>query len=150
MIDRFGRTISLTTKDGEDIYSADGVTISWPEGVAEVVVLAAFDAQAPEGWTPPLPVPQVISDRQFFQQAAVEGLITQEEALAAVQTGAIPAALQVVVDSISDPDQKFAATMLLSGATQFERHHPLTEVVGQSLGWDAEQIDEFFRQAAQL
>jgi len=99
---------------------------------------------------PPVFVPPVISDRQFFQMAAMGGIITQAEALAAVQTGVIPSVLQTVVDGITDPDQKFAATMLLSGATQFERVHPLTEAVGAYLGWTSEQIDQFFIQAAGL
>ncbi len=99
---------------------------------------------------PPPLVPNLISDRQFFQQAAISSLITQSEALAAVQTGAIPAVLQTVVDGIVDTDEKFAATMLLSGATVFERNHPFTEAVGAALGWTSEQIDQFFTQAATL
>lgn len=99
---------------------------------------------------PPPPVPQIISDRQFFQQAAISGLITQAEALAAVKTGDIPATLQAIVDSITDVNEKFAAEMLLSGATTFDRLHPLTEVVRVSLGWTPEQIDQFFTSAAQL
>lgn len=99
---------------------------------------------------PPPPVPQSISDRQFFQMAAVAQIITQAEALAAVQVGTIPAVLQTIVDGIPDPDEKFAATMILSGATQFERTHPLTEAVGGYLGWTSEQIDQFFVSAAGL
>lgn len=96
------------------------------------------------------PVPQIISDRQFFQQAAILGVITQGEALAAVATGAIPAVLQTVVDGITDPDQKFAATMLLSGATIFERYHPFTNAVGAALGWTSDQVDQFFVAASKL
>ena len=96
------------------------------------------------------PVPQIISDRQFFQQAAVLSLITQAEALAAVQTGAIPAMLQTVVDELPDADTRFAATMLLAGATQFERNHPLTVEVGVHLGLTTAQVDDFFIAAAQL
>lgn len=99
---------------------------------------------------PPPPVPQFISDRQFFQQAAVDGLITQDEALAAVATGTIPASLQTIVDGITDPAQQFAAKMLLSGATVFERNHALTETVGAAFGWTSQQIDTFFQQASAL
>lgn len=117
---------------------------------------AEYQAWLAEGKTPDpappeyVPPPRLISDRQFFQQAAVMSIITQAEALAAVQTGAIPAVLQTIVDGITDPDQKFAATMLLSGATIFERNHPFTEAVGAALGWTSEQIDQFFIAAAQL
>jgi hypothetical protein len=98
----------------------------------------------------PPPVPQQISDRQFFQQAAVDGLITQDEALAAVSTGAIPAVLQTIVDGITDPAEQFVAKMLLSGATVFERTHPFTEAVAAALGWTSEQINGFFVAAYQL
>lgn len=99
---------------------------------------------------PPLHVPDQISDRQFFQQAAISQIITEDEALAAVATGAIPAVLQTIVDGISDPAQRFAAKMLLSGATVFDRHNPLTESVGAALGWTSAQIDQFFIDAGVL
>lgn len=109
------------------------------------------EGNTPEPYVhPPPPTPQQISDRQFFQQAAIASIITQDEAIAAVATGAIPVVLQAIVDGITDADQKFAATMLLSGATVFERNHPLTEAVGASLGWTSEQIDEFFFAADKL
>lgn len=91
-----------------------------------------------------------ISDRQFFQQAAIAGVITQAEALAAVQTGTIPSVLAAIVDSIPDAAQKFAAQMLLAGATEFSRTHPLTDAIGAALTWTPEQIDQFFSAAAQL
>lgn len=99
---------------------------------------------------PPPPVPETISDRQFFQQAAIAGLITQAEALAAVQTGTVPAVLMNVINALPDAMQKFAAEMMLAGATQFNRHHPLTEAVGAALSWTPEQIDQFFIAAAAL
>lgn len=107
-------------------------------------VLEAWEMEEP----PPAIVP--ISDRQFFQQAAQQGIITEAEALAAVQTGAIPVTLQTIVDAIADPQQKFAAQMILSGATTFERNHPLTQSIGTSLGWTDNAIDDFFRAAAAL
>jgi hypothetical protein len=99
---------------------------------------------------PRTPVPQTISDRQFFQMATISGLITQADALAAVQTGTIPPVLAAVIDGLPDDAQKFVAQMTLAGATIFERHHPLTEAVGVALGWTSEQIDQFFIQAAEM
>lgn len=98
---------------------------------------------------PPVIIPE-ISDRQFFQQAAIQGMITQEEALAAVQTGSIPANLQSIVDTIQNESEKFAATMILSGATTFNRNHPLTETIGDYLGMTSDQIDSFFLDASRL
>lgn len=100
---------------------------------------------------PPAPPKVVtISDRQFFQALAMFGTITQQEALDAVKVGAIPAALQVMVDAIQDADDRFAAEMLLSGATIFRRDHPLVSSIGAAQGMTEQQIDSFFASAAQL
>ena len=95
------------------------------------------------------PVPPVISDRQFFQQLALMGVITQQEALDAVKTGAIPAALQMVVDALP-PSAKFAAEMSLSGAVEFRRAHPLTSSLGVAMGWTSPEIDQLWRDASRL
>ena len=94
-------------------------------------------------------VPQTISDRQFFQQLAIAKVISQEEALAAVKTGDIPSALSGFIAALPDA-ARFNAEMLLSGATVFQRNHPLTNAVAMAQGMTADQVDEFFRQAAKL
>lgn len=132
-------------------------------GIPSLLVLPNLQVCAPalgveyaghilEQWMmdPPPPVIQDVSDRQFFQQAAVQGIITQAEALAAVQTGTIPAVLQAVVDGIEDAGEKFAAQMILSGATIFQRNAPLTASLGAAFGWMPEQIDAFFLAASAL
>jgi hypothetical protein len=96
------------------------------------------------------PVPRLISDRQFFQALALQGAITQEEALAAVRTGAIPAAMQTFIDAIPDQQQQFGATMLLSGAVEFDRNHPLVESFRQAMGWTVQQTNDLWRLAAAL
>jgi hypothetical protein len=100
---------------------------------------------------PPLPppVPAAISDRQFFQQLAVQGVITPDDALAAVKTGELPTALRQLVSAMP-PDKQFAATMMIAGATVFERYHPLTIAMGTAYGWTAAQIDVLWRVAAEL
>ncbi|MER9003338.1 hypothetical protein NKI15_06875 [Mesorhizobium sp. M0862] len=95
------------------------------------------------------PVPEVISDRQFFQALAVGGIITQAEALAAVKTGVIPAAMVALIAALPEAN-RFAAEMLLSGATEFKRAHPLTSAFGAAFGWGESQIDEFWIEAAAL
>lgn len=101
---------------------------------------------------PPPPPPTIypISDRQFFQQAAIDGYISQAEALAAVQTGLIPGSLQAIVDQISDPDERFNAQMILSGATTFTRGHPLTNQIGTAMGKTPAELDAFFIAALSL
>lgn len=95
-------------------------------------------------------VPAVVSDRQFFQMLAISGAITKEEALAAVMTGAIPSALESIVAAIEDENEEFAVRMLLSGATQFRRDHPLAASIAAARGMSDEQLDEFWTAAAAL
>lgn len=95
-------------------------------------------------------VPQSISDRQFFQALAIRGLITSDEALSAVKTGTIPAQLQAAVDTLTDTQQHFAAVMLISGATVFERSHPMAGLLGAALGKNAADLDELWRFGASL
>lgn len=94
-----------------------------------------------------LVVPVAISDRQFFQTLAERGLITQAEALAAVKTGDIPAAMTAIVADMP-PEGQFQAEMLLSGATEFRRSHALVEAFGAAMGWSANDIDVFWIEAA--
>lgn len=99
------------------------------------------------------PPPNAISDRQFAQQIAIEGLITQNEAIAWVASGTIPTTLQAVVDQLPDtgPDGlRFTAQMLLSGATIFERNHPMTGQLIAALGMTSSQVDDIWREAALL
>ena len=98
---------------------------------------------------PPAPVPASISDRQFFQGLALQSVITQEEALAAVKTGELPALIAAYVAELPDAE-KFSAQMLLSGATVFERAHPFTARFGLAMGWTDAQLDDFWRFCAAL
>src|SRR4051812_23428952 len=59
-------------------------------------------------------IPETISDRQFYQQLAVQGIISQDDALAAVCVGTIPAAIQNFITSLPDAAQQFNAKMLLA------------------------------------
>ena len=94
-------------------------------------------------------VPETISDRQFFQALAIRELITKAEALAAVSTGTLPAAMEAMLAGMSD-DEEFAARMLLQGATTFKRSHPLTQAFGSGFGMTPEQIDELWIEADAL
>jgi hypothetical protein len=40
--------------------------------------------------------------------------------------------------------------MLLSGATLFQRNHPLTDAIAAAQGMKPDQVDDFFRAAAAL
>lgn len=94
-------------------------------------------------------VPEEISDRQFFQRCAGLGVVSESEALAAVQTGALPAALAQGVAQLP-ADLQFPAKMMLCGAVTFRRHHPMTAMLGQIMGWSSAQLDALWIAAAQL
>ncbi|CAN7330709.1 hypothetical protein [Neorhizobium tomejilense] len=122
---RKGRRYSVVTQEYEDFEEPDFE-------VTEIVVVA------PD-----------ISDRQFFQQLAVEGYISESEALAAVSVGALPAAVEAIVGALT-PEDQFSARMLLSGATRFERAHPLVEVFAAAIGMTTQQLDAFWAAASEL
>lgn len=95
------------------------------------------------------PVPLEISDRQFFQQMATEGRITQQEALDAVGSGTIPPAMDALVEQLPQV-QRFGARMLIRGATTFRRDHPVTDLIGQIYGMSSDEIDNTWRKAVLL
>ena len=103
------------------------------------------DADAPKA----LPPPQEISDRQFFQQLAIMGLITEAEALDAVGPGILPASMLALIDQLP-ADQRFPAKITLTGATTFRRDHPLTPVLGGMYGLDDAALDALWAAGAQL
>jgi hypothetical protein len=112
-----------------------------PEEEAEF--LAGQAATVPKKRIPPL------SRRQFYQQLAKAGTITQAEALAAVRTGAVPAALGAFITSLP-AEQQFDAEMILSGADEFRRDHPYVNAIAAAQGMDEAQVDAFFTAAGAL
>lgn len=96
-----------------------------------------------------LPAPSEISDRQFFQQCAILGLINEVEALAAVSTGTLPAAMAAFVETLPSEEQ-FAARMTIQGATVFHRDHPLVPAFGTAWQMDDAALDALWRAASVL
>ncbi len=94
-------------------------------------------------------VPEAISDRQFFQQLAIDGDISEDEALAAVQTGTLPKKLADAIASLPE-DQRFAARMLVCGATTFLRSNAIVPALGEALEKDAAALDALWIAAAAL
>ena len=135
----------------------DGQDITVPDDMANRhrIMLAEWEAEGNtiEPYVPePViePIPDEISRRQFFQQLANMEIITREDALAALTSGAIPAPLQTIINALPSDDDKFNAQMLVIGAQAFNRRHPLAEIVRQAMQWTIEQKDDFWRDAAKL
>ena len=111
-------------------------------------ILDAWEIEEPPAPAPS--VPEFISRRQFYHQLAIDSVITQAEALAAVATGKIPAKLKDYLGAIKNPSEKFAAEMTLSGETNIARANPLINDLGDSLAMTPEEIDDFFISAVLL
>lgn len=120
--------------------------------LTEEQVAARLAEEQDVGTTPA--VVTAISDRQFFQALATPpfSLITPAEALAAVKMGELPAALAAILDGIESEADRFAAEMLLSGATVFERDHPMVVEIAEAMDppWSPAEIDAFWTFAAGL
>ena len=141
-----GRVVNTVLADGPN--SLPGAVLVPDDGTAEIGWGYDGTDFAPPPPSPG-PVPAVVSDRQFFHALAISSLITEAEALAAVRTGDIPTALQVVIDALPEPE-RFPATMLVSGAIEFRRDHPLVEAVRLARGMTDEAVDDLFRLAGGL
>lgn len=78
-------------------------------------------------------VPVSIARRQFFQQAAIKGIITEDEALDAMSTGAIPSIIASFI-ALLPAEQQFGAKALIKGAASFERDHAMVSGFATYLG----------------
>lgn len=101
---------------------------------------------APPG---PAPVPDIISTRQFFQQLAVDGDCTKDDALAYVRTGVLPKVLSDVIATLP-ADTQFAVNMQVIGANEFSRTAEAVALLGQLLQKDGAALDRIWREAAKL
>ena len=102
------------------------------------------------GYVAPVVVPGQISDRQYFQALAHQGVITQEEALAAVKTGELPPAMTTYVNSLATSDEQFDARMYFEGATVFDRHNTYVIAMAQANGLTEQQLNDLWTYGATL
>lgn len=96
---------------------------AWAQAKAVALSALATEAAKPLA-VDPRPVPEAISRRQFGFGAVMVGKMTQAEALAFVNSGTLPAAVEAIVQSLP-ADQQFAARMSLA-SNEFHRHNPAT------------------------
>lgn len=148
---RGGVVWSVTEWDAE---AAPDWAPSFGEAVQCSATVAAGDLYDGQIFTKPSsdsgPPPEIISDRQFFHALALEDYISEDEALAAVKTGAIPATLEAVIEAIPYARERFAARMHLSGSVEFRYSHPLVAQLGAALGWSEAQRAALWRLAGSL
>lgn len=95
------------------------------------------------------PVPEEISRRQFFQVLALSGRITYDEALAAVTSGALPAAIDYLIERIEDDDIRWSVRMSFAALT-FYRSNWCVEMFAAMQEMTAEETDQIWRNGALL
>jgi hypothetical protein len=129
-------------------FVVEGATLVPDDGTARIGGVwdgAAFLPPANE----PVPVPRVITRRQLLIALAAAGFISAEEALAAAQTGAVPAAIAGIFDLLP-AGQALAARITWATMTEVHREDPLIAAIVAAGVATAEQVDELFRVAAEM
>lgn len=135
------------------IGEADGCPPAWVRANTPELPDSKVARWAGDAWAiidpplpPPEPVPETISSRQFFQQLAIEGVISEDDALAYVSTGVLPKAMLDAIGQLP-AEQQFAVKMAVIGANTFDRHNPMTAQLGMILGKDDAALDELWQKA---
>lgn len=124
---------------GEPHAIADGDAWTVPEGADDY--LAPCDTPV----DPVVPVPDVITKRQFLIQLLRSGMVDPSEvATLAIQ----PPALMAAVIAGMATEAQLEATLSWAAMTQVERYSPLTVAASAAAGTTTEQLDDFFRAAA--
>lgn len=97
----------------------------------------------------PLDPNTTVTDRQFFQAAAMVGLITDADALAMMSTGTIPSSLLAAINMLP-VELQFAAKMKVIGARTFVRNDPFVEQLSAAMGQSNAAVDALFTLANSL
>ena len=93
---------------------------------------------------PPIP-PESITRRQCAMQMFITEMITGAEAIAMTQSGIPPAAVQVYIDTLPEPDRTMA--IMDFAATNYFRDNPLLDALMLANGMTNEEVDQFFIEA---
>jgi hypothetical protein len=148
----YSLTNSALAHDAQTVMRSDGACIPFDPANSDFqTYLAWIDAgnTPTELATKAAIVPAQASCRQFFQAAAQEGIITQDEAIALLAIGAIPPSLSAAVASLPSA-QQFAAKMAILGNQTFERSNALILALGAAMGKTDADLDALFTLAATL
>lgn len=138
LTDTWGREITVTTKGGQDTYSCEGMTISFPEGTDQEAAVAPFNRMAPAGaiTLPPPEAPTTITNFQaraaLMQMPGLQG--------------------PTLFDDVDAMLHKMGGVALQAWeyANDVERAGPLVQQLAAQLGWTPDQLADFFVGASQI
>lgn len=94
-------------------------------------------------------VPSSLTRAQLLLGLLSANLITADEAIAAAQTGAVPAFIVSHFEAMQDPDRT-AAYVKWASSPAFHRADPLLLAMAQATGITSAQLDQYFIQAAAM
>lgn len=112
-------------------------------GINSVTEVTSFPAIAPTASS------IILTARQFFIALAGSGYVTQQEAILAAQTGAVPANIASVFASLP-PEQALAAQITWAKMTTVSRNEPLITAVAAAMSLTEAEVDAFFIGASTL
>lgn len=118
-----------------------------PLAVEVGALLAAGVYSIADFAAPPAPVPASITRRQLLLALKAAGIITPADAVAAAQTGAAPAAVAAMFDTLDEP-HRTDAYITWASMSVAERDNPLVAMLAASQNMDTAAVDDFFRTAA--
>lgn len=118
------------------------------DGVQRAMTAAEMAALPTAADIPPPPIPD-ITRRQLLLALLFAEFITAEEAVAAAQTGAVPAQVEELFAQLP-PAEAVAARITWATLSVCQRRYPLVEQFRVLKGKTHAEMDDFFRMAATL
>jgi hypothetical protein len=136
--------------------ATEGIPAPIEDPIVEAIAKAGggFTIEAPPtpaaAEPPPVPALQAsITSTQLFLVLPAAGLATEAEAIAAAQTGAVPAAIDAVFAGLP-AEQAFAARIRFARMTSIAREDPLVAALAAARSLTTAELDALFATAAAL
>lgn len=95
------------------------------------------------------PPVDTITRKQYFDQLAKQGIVTQQEADSALN-GKLPNSMMSILDTIENITSRYSANQMLSTGESFYRNQPILYYIGNGYGMTEEQTDQLFDDALSL
>ncbi len=102
------------------------------------------DSEAVQEFESRTAVPRTITSRQLLLGLMANDFITEQEALDAARTGAVPASIQRAFDALPTSAERVAAAITWAKMGVVERSHPLVASLAAANKMTDAQVDAFF------